>query len=207
MIYLNLINSAWPVRIRKQAAYLKNKKLTIICGVLIFAMLLMTSCKEIFDYRPNDNSRKLISSKGGASETLSEIEIENIKNSSTIRLGDDSPASVIWIPKAKNNTLSKVVLWLQQATVYNRKIPKSQISEYSFKANVQPSRLFLYSNEYTISIQPAYYLVMPKGSPVKRCYVDGVLQFKDNKQTCYIHSAQLFDWLKNDDWKNEFKLE
>ena len=136
---------------------------------------------------------------------ISASELKSIANSGVINLTDDSCASTFWIPKAQNITLSEVTTWLQQAQPYKGKIPKSAQSRI-FHGNIGPSALYIStSDKHEISIQPFYYLVSV-GTGYKTCYLADVLILDNDGHKGYIQSSQLYNWLKNDKWKTEFKM-
>jgi hypothetical protein len=98
-------------------------------------------------------------------------------------------------------------IWLEQAKLYSGEIPSSQTSSDTvFSANVGPSVLYINtSDQQTITIRPAFYLVAD-GKGYKKSYLSDVLIFNDGKQVIYIQSSQLYDWLKDDQWKSEFEM-
>ncbi len=174
-----------------------NHRNMIICDVfiLIICLSFMTGCVERSD-----------SSKMVETGVISTTELKSIEKSSIVSLTDDSPASIWWIPKVQETTLSEVISWLQQAKEYRGKIPQSQISGV-FKANIGPSKLYIAtSDKHEITIQPAFYSVANDGKGSEVCYVTDVLELSNDKQKVYIQSSELFNWLKNDKWKTEFEM-
>ncbi|SMC19269.1 hypothetical protein SAMN02745134_00782 [Clostridium acidisoli DSM 12555] len=165
---------------------------------LIMSLNFMTSCGEKY-------SQQIHASKTSATQVISNSKIKSIKNSGTISLVDDSPASLYWVPKNQRTTLYEVTSWLQQAKLYEGEIPKSQ-SIGIFNGNINPSILYIKtSNEHEITIQPAFYFVLNNGKSFEVRYVHDVLQLNNDKQKIYIQSSKLFKWLRNDKWKTEFE--
>lgn len=180
-----------------------SHKKAVIYGVIILLISLSTTayCEEKYN-------QKIALSKLSGTKVISSIEIKNITLSGDIRIADDSPASGEWTPKIRKNTLNEIITWLQQAKQYKEKIPKSQIPPERFKANIEPSTLFITtSDKHVITIQPAFYLSLKKGvnSGVQVKYVTNILILKKDNQESYIQCTNLYDWLKNDKWKTEFK--
>lgn len=174
-----------------------SHKKTIISGVFILIMSLsfMAGCGE-------KHSQEISSSKTDDAGVISNTELESIANSGVVSLADDSPAGIWWIPKTQKNTLCEVLYWLQQAKPYEGEIPKDQSSGI-FNANIEPSTLFITtSDKHMIAIKPAFYLT----SNGRKSFISEVLQLSNNKQKSYIQSSQLFNWLKNDEWKTEFEM-
>ncbi len=169
----------------------------IICGafILIICLSFMTGCVKRSD-----------SSKMVETVVISTTELKSIDKSSIVSLTDDSPGSILLIPKVKETTLSEVISWLQQAKEYKGKIPQSQISGM-FKANIGPSKLYIAtSDKHEITIQPAFYLVSNDDNGYEVRYVTDVLKLNNDKQEMYVQSSELFNWLKNDKWKTEFEI-
>lgn len=70
--------------------------------------------------------------------------------------------------------------------------------------NLAPSTLHItMPHNEEIIIQPESYLIWT-GNIYKKCFVDGVILVKINKQITYIQSNDLYKWLKNNEWRTEF---
>lgn len=127
-------------------------------------------------------------------------ELQSISTSGSIIIWDDSPMSALWIPNNQESTLSELTTWLNNSNPYSGKIPKSSSTGVS-AANIFPSRLCINtSNNHQIIIVPAIYFKMDQ---VK--YITDVLQLSNDGNITYIKSKELYDWLINDKWQEEFK--
>lgn len=136
---------------------------------------------------------------------FSEDELGSIANGKA-SLSDDMPCCRCWAPKDQQAVLSKVASWLQTAQSYTGEMPESQYTGV-FYANIAPSELHVTtSDNHKITIQPAFYLIKDKESYTKD-YVPDVLELDKDGTKSYIQSPELFDWLKNDNWKTEFEPE
>lgn len=138
---------------------------------------------------------------------FSEDELGSIANGKAI-LADDLPCQRCWAPKDQQAVLSKVASWLRQAQTYTDKIPESCTG--IFNANFGPAVLSITTaDHHTIAINPASYLtsstISSNGKSYEMHYVANVLKLSKDGQSSYIQSAELYDWLKNDNWKTEFK--
>jgi len=56
---------------------------------------------------------------------------------------------------------------------------------------------------------PAYYIAPEKldqnGNQLYQTkYIQNIVVFNDNGKVTYLKDKQLYDWLKNDQWKTEF---
>lgn len=124
----------------------------------------------------------------------------------SISIGDDSCASRRWLPKNEKTVSSTVATWLEQSTSYTEKIPESQ-RDYQFGGNIGPSQLHIItSDNHKITVYPAYYIEDKNGS-INVHYIQDVLVFNDTGVQICIKSSQLYNWLKNDEWKTEFTLD
>jgi hypothetical protein len=147
---------------------------------------------------------------GGEKITImfSTNELKNIKLSGEVCISDDSPASIFWVPQNPQNTLSDIVALMLQTKQYKGKIQKSQISPAMFKANIEPSILYINtSDKKLITIQPAFYLSSKKGVYSGVVYITNVLRLTKGKQVSYVENAKLYNWLKNNKWKTKFEME
>lgn len=102
-------------------------------------------------------------------------------------------------------TLSKVLSWLTQATLYNEQIPEANFSEtVQFGGNINPSCLTINCDGHSILIQPANYLFKEENGNIAVKYVEGVVMIERDGKKSYIEADNLYKWLKNNEWKPEF---
>jgi len=98
---------------------------------------------------------------------------------------------------------SKVVTGLEQATSYTLEIPQSQ-NVVQHAGNIGPSQLHILTSEkHEIAVYPAYY-VLDENGVINVHYIQDVLVFNNVGLNTYIKSNQLYEWLKNNQWKTEF---
>lgn len=161
----------------------------IICGffILLISLSLLIGCEN--------------------TGVISVSDLKSIVNGGTINVTDDSHNSNLWIPKNQETTLSKVVSWLHQATLYDGKIPKSK--SITFSINKVPTKLYvtISLDSRIIRIQLVSYIVSNDNINYSVCYVTNVLRFNDGDRMIYIQSSGLYNWLKSNKWKAEFKIE
>ena len=121
----------------------------------------------------------------------------------SIDISDDSHEELGWIPKNQKSISSEVTSWLEHATSYTQKIPKSQ-NVVQFVGNIGPSQLHISTSEkHEITVYPAYY-VDDENAVINVHYIQDVLVFNNGGLQTYIQSSQLYNWLKNNEWKTEF---
>jgi len=120
-----------------------------------------------------------------------------------ISISGDSYAGIWWIPKNQKSIASEVTTWLEQATSYTQEIHKSQnVSQHA--GNIGPSQLHISTSEkHEIAVYPAYYVDVENGV-ISVHYIQDVLVFNNGGFQTYIESSQLYNWLKNNEWKTEF---
>lgn len=176
---------------------MKNHRKIIIFSIAITAFICLCLSRRVTLSKPAQN----VTVKAASLYT---DELKNINKNDRIIIYDDKPCQTGWIPEKEDVTLSKIVLWLNKAKLYNGKIPESKNA--IFHAYVGPSILNIYTtNKHKIIIKPAYYIDRDKRNTYSMHYVNGILEFDFDKQKLYIQSSILYDWLKNDRWKAEFK--
>ncbi|MDP4089465.1 MAG: hypothetical protein Q8930_09385 [Bacillota bacterium] len=139
---------------------------------------------------------------------ISDSELKNIEARGKVCLSDSSPASLLWEPKNQKATLTKVTSWIRLAKLYRGSIPNPKSSEIvAFAAYIGPCTLCIYTSENRlIKIEPAYYLELNAGKwSGKVHYFTDVLVLEQDGRIKYIQSGELFNWLKNNEWEEEFK--
>lgn len=159
----------------------------ILCGALIFIAALIS-----------------LSVWGGQYTALAftDSELKTIETDGKVSLTDDSFTPRWQTPKNNKIVLSQVVCMLKKAREYHGGIPKS--APGIFMVNLAPSTLHItMPHNEEIIIQPESYLIWT-GNIYKKCFVDGVILVKINKQITYIQSNDLYKWLKNNEWRTEF---
>ena len=183
----------------------QSQRLGFAALLLMFLLGVLTGCfgeagqSQTSSVQPDQT-------KASTNGIISASELKSVLSSADVSLADDSPASRLWVPKNRTDTLGEVMGWLAKAKTYNGQIPKSQVSG-AFAANIGPAVLYITTDDnHKINLKPAYYLAASNGQTCKVCYVADVLQIQNDNQICYIQSSQLYDWLKNDQWKTEFEL-
>jgi hypothetical protein len=109
---------------------------TLLCGVLVVILLSL-------NFLSGCGSKQQKTSDTGVFSTN---ELKSIADSGEASLSDDTPASILWVPKTQKATLSKVTFWLRNAQRYKGEIPQSQITG-TINANVGPSVLYISTSD------------------------------------------------------------
>ena len=209
--YIRLISE--DISLTKGACYLhkiqlgvymvSNKKHITYCA-LIFIIFIIFIVVYVEKDSQHITSLKTVQQVTGDTGVISTMKLKSIKRHGVVSVEGNSPAALVWVPKIQKNTLNEIMFWLNEATIYKGKIPKSQ-NVALFKANVGPSILHIYFSEKdNISIQPAFYLGSNNALDIQ--YIIDVLQLNNDGQKSYIKSEKLFHWLKDDKWKTEFEM-
>lgn len=195
---------------------------TVLCAALLAVSFAAAGCKNGFATRHGNTMQPAPSSVASASSTSapsaaasgsvpsSAAEWQSVLKGATLTLGSDGAAIIIMAPKNAQKTLAKVSAWLQASRPYTDDVPQSTFNGI-FMANIGPASLSIdTARKQTLTLQPAWYIV-PSDKPVggyetyETRYVTNVLQLKKDDQTSYLTCKPLYDWLKNDTWKTEFK--
>lgn len=180
-----------------------NRKTIIYC-VLIFIISLTFIVGYVAKHTKDIASSKLVQHVTGNTGVIYTMELKSIESHGMVSVSDDSPASLVWVPKTQKTTLNEIISWLHDATIYKGKIPKSQ-NIALFKANVGPSILHISSSDKdNITVQPAFYLASNNDLDIQ--YITDVLQLNNDGAKSYIKSEKLYNWLKNDKWKIKFEM-
>ena len=171
--------------------------------LLILSFVFPACCEE--KWSDNRSSASTSSGKGNPSVILA-AGLREIADRGKVTLMDDTPAAKCWTPKSNQATLVEITSWLQRATLYHGALPSPQTSSaVVFAANIAPSTLLINTPDHKITIQPFFYL-NSEGKAYQKSYLPGVLILNDGGQKTYFQSGRLYDWLKNDQWKNEFSF-
>ena len=124
----------------------------------------------------------------------------------SIEISDEGPGIRGWVPRDQRHIIARVLAWLKTAAPYEGKIPLSPTvitTDY-----VGPSQLHLTTPDHRhLSIYPAYYCIVSKQNAwteVQANYIPDVIVLWSPTGVSYFKSAQLYGWLKTDQWKMEF---
>lgn len=173
----------------------KQKKVVIPVSLTLIISLCLTLG---YIFIKTDDSKKL-------NYINKQLGIE-INTSVTVTIVDDLPASGFWTPRSQKTTISKVMTWLTQSTLYKTQIPEANFWEtVQFAGNIMPSHLNINWDGKSMQLQPATYLFKDGSGNIVVKYVEDVVMLEKDEQKSYIESHQLYKWLKNNEWKPEFK--
>lgn len=186
----------------KGGVLMNNLRKVIAFTILIMMCVsLMAGCGKKQIQSQKASSSKLTQQEIKNTEAIFTSELKYISKTDKISIVEDKPCMLIWVPQKQTATLSEVTSWLQQAVIYECKIPKPKNlgkGEVISNAYTGPSVLDLFtSNNHRITIEPACY--------GENRYINNVLEFDFDGQKTYIESGILYKWLKDDNWKTEFK--
>lgn len=122
----------------------------------------------------------------------------------SISISDDSFPGTWWITNNQNAVLLQVSSWLNKAIPYAEEILQSQeLRQHA--GNIGPARLYLMTlDKKEITIYPAFYVYIKNGT-IKVQYVQDVIVFNNAGNITYLKSKELYNWLKTDQWKTEFR--
>lgn len=179
-----------------------HRKMIVFSILIIMCLSLITGCEEKPNHGQKTIDSKLIQQQKKEKEAYT-AELKSVKSSTKVTIANDKPCQILFVPKTQEAVISEVISWLQKAKLYKGEMPKSKNpGELAFNAYVGPSILEIYtSDNHKITILPAFYYDK-NGCPQ---YINNVLVFSYDKKVTYVESDELYDWLKNDKWTDEFK--
>ncbi len=131
----------------------------------------------------------------------------------TVSISDDSPAGDFWSPKSQQAILDRVSAWLKASKPYTAAIPYSESVDNFVHHNIGPSALHITGadNMQTL-IYPAWY-VQTGGQEADTRSIGNYIHYQQDvvifieartNNISYLESAQLYNWLKNGEWKTAF---
>lgn len=144
--------------------------------------------------------------KSGNSQVISAVELKEFMDNGKIAVADGSIQNYKRAPKNQKTALSRTLNWLKQAKPYKGETPIPWSGETSGYSG--PAQLDIYTpdKDIYIKISPAVSYEV-KGIVFKGHFVKNVIWFNNGGQISYIESRQLYNYLKNNRWKRDFKKE
>lgn len=126
----------------------------------------------------------------------------------SVSLTSDSAGMVWMVPDNSAKITEQVINWLEKSKPVSVKLPKLKTNkEWISHGYTGPAILYLnLKNKSTVTISPAYYLwTSSNRKSLEYHYLENIIKYKFNGTTLYFNSPLLYEWLKNDDWKSQFK--
>lgn len=133
-------------------------------------------------------------------------EITDIKS---LNIESDFASRLTVVPNAPLTTMQQVLALLKTAQPVDVQFPelKNIISRPS-GGYFGPATLDLnLNNNDDIRITPAYYVWTASQGGYSYHYVDGVVEYRDGDSTIYLRDESLYEWLKEDKWKDAFHVQ
>lgn len=176
-----------------------HKKVMAFGALIVILFCFMTGCGQ----------------KPSNSQAMTAAELKDIMSNGNIGIGLNL-GSKAYVPKNQKAALSKVVTWLKQAEPYKEEIPKPTYGlTTSSPSQEHPMvAMSIFSSDNPMYVSPSAYYIIPatyikntKGY-YRRCFIKNVIvlyRFVDGPPK-YIKSRQLYNYLKSNKWKKDFKL-
>lgn len=152
----------------------------VVCAALALGLILLFSADSTYAF-----SKSLLSSI-------------HLGNTVTITAGYQY---IAYKPKDNNTTLKKLQGWLDQSTLYTQTVPQSE----RFTTSVYIGPPLLHISDH-ILIQPAEYDTL-EGNLIKKHEIADIIEVNRDGIKFYLNSKDLYDWLKNNQWKSDFQTE
>jgi len=188
--------------------------------VVIFAIVILTSVVTFANAKilpATENIRlPLPASTQQTAENQTDLQASNSLPASrqSISISDDSPAGSFWSPNSQNAVSAQVSSWLKTAKPYTATVPNTDYVDNVVHYNIGPSALHITgSGQFETLIYPAWYVKIDgqevDGSSITHNihYIQDVVVIIEGKTNyvSYLESGLLYNWLKNGDWKTEFR--
>ena len=132
----------------------------------------------------------------------------------SISISDDSPAGSYWSPDSQNAVLAQVSSWFKTAKPYTGTVPNTDYVDDIVHHNIGPSAMHITGSEqFKTLIYPAWYVKIDGqevdgGSITHNIhYIQDVVVIIEGRTNyiSYLESGSLYNWLKNEEWKTEFR--
>jgi len=133
-------------------------------------------------------------------------EITDIKS---LSIESDFASRITVVPNAPLTTMQQVLTLLKTAQPVDVEFPelKNQISRPSGGYSGPATLDLNLKNNDDIRVTPAYYVWTASQGGYSYHYVNGVVGYRDGDSTIYLRDASLYEWLKEDKWKNAFHVQ
>ncbi|MCF8564572.1 hypothetical protein LLE49_07415 [Alicyclobacillus tolerans] len=136
--------------------------------------------------------------------TQQKFAVPSASQITSISIIGNKAVSQEWVTYDPKSVVSQVVSWLNSATPYTGKIPKSDPIG-TVNGSVGPVQLKMTaSNGQNITIVPATYTVTQQGGKFQVEYVQNIVVYKTGNNSVYLTSPQLYTWLTKNQWATEF---
>lgn len=111
-----------------------------------------------------------------------------------------------YTPKNQPQTVAQIEKWLMKAKPVSVQLPPPPNQSTTTNANTNPAVLELQlSSKQQVSISPTYYMA-GHSQELNQLYhfVDGVISYQVENKTVYFKDSELYNWLKNNQWEQQF---
>jgi hypothetical protein len=175
-----------------------SKLRNIVLALSVTSLILLVGCGQ------NSNSVP----QAVIQQTQSQVQIPTARDIQSLSIASDGAGSVYMSPNNPASTIAQVLDWLKTAKPVSVQFPKLKITQQGSSGGYTgPSRLFLsLKDKENITITPSFYVWSNSSGGYDYHYLNGIIQYQTGNQTVYFNAPQLFKWLKDDQWKTNFKL-
>ncbi|GMA64144.1 hypothetical protein [Alicyclobacillus fastidiosus] len=111
-----------------------------------------------------------------------------------------------YTPKNQSETVAQIEQWLKTAKPVSVQLPPPPNPPIVTNANTNPAVLELQlSSKKVISISPTFYMG-GHSQELSQLYhfVDGVISYQVATKTVYFKDPNLYNWLKSNQWQEQF---
>lgn len=181
----------------------KRKTVVILC--IFFAILASALSLRLYQPVPATGPQ------GTGATPVKQASLADLPTAiQSLSISDEGPGIRGWVPRDQQHAIAQVLAWLKTAAPYEEKIPPQPTTVITTDY-VGPSQLHLTTPDRgQLDIYPAYYCKVSKQNEwteVQANYIPDAIALWSSTGVSYFKSAQLYDWLKTDQWKTEFTPE
>ena len=161
------------------------------------SLFLLSGCGQQANKIPNATVMRI-------SSTLQLPKETDIKS---LSIASDGAVSLWMVPKNPDLTTQQILKWLNSAEPVSVKILYSNVTKPVITSvYIGPSILYIHlRNNESVKISPACYIWETNTS--LNHYLNGIISYQiQNHKIYYFKNPALYQWLKKDQWKPQFKI-
>ena len=141
-------------------------------------------------------------------QSSSTLQLPKAADIKSMNIANDGAVSLWMVPQNPNTTIHQILKWLKSAEPVSVQLPHSNWTKsWITSGYTGPSIIYIHlKNNELVTISPAYYIWETNNS--LNHYLNGIISYNiQNHKIYYFKAPLLYQWLKEDQWKPQFKNE
>ena len=138
-----------------------------------------------------------------SSSTLQLPKAADIKS---MNIASDGAVSLWMVPQNPSTAIHQILKWLKSAEPISVQLPHSNVTKSWITSGYTGSSIIYIhlKNNELVTIFPAYYIWVTNSSFYH--YLNGIISYQiGNNKIYYFKAPSLYQWLREDQWKPQFK--